>query len=261
MAGKAENVKTQGGIQDKEKSHKEQRKKKLRAIGHFAGGIANDFNEIFSALTGYIQMARLDTDLGTPARKNLDYAMDIISRGNDLVLDILSYSQESGLKKGGVGLNEAAKKCLASFRSSLPDKIKIKERIECAGDRVQASFSQIKSILTNLCTNASCAMIEKGGIIDVQLEKKHFNKNDPQINGGLAPGDYAVLTVSDTGCGMDEDTMEKIFDPYFSTNGFGPGSGMGLAFVYHIVEMCGGLIDVKSELNKGTTFTVLLPVV
>ncbi|MBW2218718.1 MAG: hypothetical protein JRF40_04375 [Deltaproteobacteria bacterium] len=235
------------------------RKRKLRAISSFAGGIANDFNEILAAIMGYIELTRLDTPVNSPPRKNIDSAMNAIDRAKDLVVDILSYSRQHEFERVPIQISQAVEKCLKSFKSSLPDKIKIRENIECFESRVNADPSQIRQILINLCTNAGRAMLDKGGVIDIKLENMMIDDQRKGARVDLLPGKYVMLAVSDTGCGMDEETIEKIFDPYFTTSGDGPGSGMGLAFVDNIVELCNGYIDVESEPGKGTTFSVILP--
>lgn len=247
------------GAVKKESDTKAHRTRKLQAISSFAGGIANDFNEILAVIMGYIELTRLDMPVASAPRKNLDSAMKAIDRAKDIVVDILGYSRLHELERTPIQINEIVEKSLASFRSSLPDKIKIKESIECGDCRVKANPSQIRQIVINLCTNAGQAMLDKGGVVDITLVNKTVNGQETAFSGDPLPGKYVALTVRDTGGGMDEETIEKIFDPYFTTLEAGPGSGMGLAMVDSIVEICGGYMDVESVPGKGTTFTILLP--
>lgn len=243
----------------REQNSRKQRKLKLRAISGFAGGIANDFNEILSVIMGYIEMTRLDMPVSSPGRKNLDSAMNAIDRAKDLVVDVLTYSRQHELERKPVQVSKVLAECLKSFKSSLPDKIKINENVASSTGRVNANPSQIRQILINLCTNAGRAMIEKGGVLDIELEDIAVDDTNGVERINCLPGKYVKLTVRDTGCGMDEYIIDKIFDPYFTTSEDGPASGMGLALVDNIVELCNGHIDVESEPGKGTTFTILLP--
>ena len=235
------------------------RASKLRAISSFAGGIANDFNEIIAVIMGYIELTRLDMPVNSASRKNLDSAMNAIDRAKDLVVDILSYSRQHELKRTPVVIREIVEQSLTSFKSSLPSKIKINEHFGGGDCKVKANPSQIRQIVINLCTNAGQAMIDKGGVMDITLDRLSVDEESSEFSFTPLPGNYAVLKVSDTGHGMDQETIDKIFDPYFSTLEAGPCSGMGLAMVDGIVELYGGYISVESMPGKGTTFTILLP--
>jgi signal transduction histidine kinase len=258
MGDKKPDNKTKGTVKQ-EIDIKAHRRRKLQAIRSFAGGIANDFNEILAVIMGYIELTRLDMPVDSASRNNLDSAMNAIDRAKDLVVDILSYNRQHELERTPIQIRPIVEKCLTSFRSSLPDKIKIQESIECEDCRVSANPSQIRQIVTNLCTNAGQAMLDKGGVIDITLENKTVDGQETVFPGDPLPGKYIALTVHDTGRGMDEETIEKIFDPYFTTLEAGPGSGMGLAMVDSIVELCSGYMDVESVSGRGTTFTILLP--
>lgn len=259
MAGKKPDDKKKGTMK-KENDTKAHRARKLQAISSLGGGIANDFNEILAAIMGYIELTRLDMPINSTSRKNLDSAMNAIARAKDLIVDMLSYSRQHELERKPIQIREIVEKSLASFKSSLPEKIKIREKIECGEGRVNANPSQIRQIVINLCTNAGQAMLGEGGVIDIKLE--NITVGDRQESSSSVdplPGKYIVLTVRDTGRGMDQETIEKIFDPYFTTLEAGPGSGMGLAIVESIVELCSGYMDVESVPGKGTTFTLFLP--
>jgi len=258
MGGKKPDDKTKGTMK-KENDTKACRARKLQAISSLGGGIANDFNEILAAVMGYIELTRLDMPINSASRKNLDSAMNAIDRAKDLIVDILSYSRQHELERKPIQILGLVEKSLASFKASLPDKIEIREKIECGDCRVNANPSQIRQIVINLCTNAGQAMLADGGVIDIKLENITVDDQEGSSSVDPLPGKYIVLTVRDTGRGIDEDTIEKIFDPYFTTLEAGPGSGMGLAIVESIVELCSGYMDVESTPGKGTTFTILLP--
>jgi signal transduction histidine kinase len=238
---------------------KTSRKNRLRAASTFAAGVADDFNEILAVIMGYIELASLDMPVSNPARKNLDSAMSAINRAKDIVVDILSYSRQHELERTLIQISKVVDTCITSFKPSLPEKIKLVENIKQSESRVNANPSQIRQVFINLCTNASQAMLTSGGVLDITLDNIVIGDTHNYSTDDIIPGKYVMLKISDTGCGMDEDTMEKIFDPYFTTSDKGPGSGMGLALVDIIIDLCDGYIDVKSEPEKGSTFTVLLP--
>jgi signal transduction histidine kinase len=164
------------------------------------------------------------------------------------------------LNQEPVKISEVIKESLKLFRSSIPATIEIRQDIGCESDMVMAEPTQINKVLTNLCTNAYHAMYDKGGILEVRLEKKNFNPGDRLPCPDMNPGSYLLLTVGDTGCGMDHNTIERIFDPYFTTKQVGKGSGMGLAVVHGIVTNHQGFIAVESEPGKGSVFKIYLPV-
>ena len=258
MGGNNPDGRTDGEVKTRSDTHAH-RARKLRAINSFAAGIATDFNEILAVIMGYIELTRLDTPVNSVSRKNLDSAMNAIDRAKDMVVDILNYSRQHELERTPIPVRRILEQSLVSFKSSLPDKIKLNERIECGDANVKANPSQIRQIVINLCTNAGQAMLEKGGVIDITLDTMVVADQDSAFSFTPLPGNYVLLKVRDSGPGMDEETIEKIFDPYFSTLEAGPGSGMGLAMVESIVELCGGYVNVESAPGNGTEFTILLP--
>ena len=234
---------------------------KLEAIGTLAGGISHDFNNILAIIIGNIELAFDNIPSGSLAYKNLKQAEKACRRARDIVRQILSFSrQQMILNQEPVKISEVIKESLKLFKSSIPATIEIRQDIGCESDMVMAEPTQINKVLTNLCTNAYHAMYDKGGILEVRLEKKNFNPGDRFPCPDMNPGSYLLLTVGDTGCGMDHDTIERIFDPYFTTKQVGKGSGMGLAVVHGIVANHQGFIAVESEPGKGSVFKIYLPV-
>jgi CheY-like chemotaxis protein len=146
------------------------------------------------------------------------------------------------------------------MRSSIPATIEIREDIDTDVGSVLASATQIHQIVLNLCTNAYHAMRETGGVLSIELKNVEIEKTDSKVTSlKLAPGSYVMLNISDTGCGMDNATQQRIFEPYFTTKRIGDGTGMGLAIVHGIVKRLDGHISVYSELGKGTSFQIYLP--
>ena len=154
------------------------------------------------------------------------------------------------------------KEALKLLRSALPSTIEIRQKIDLTvddGDLISADPTQIHQVIMNLCTNAGHAMREKGGILDVSMSNVHFGPRDSARPPELPPGSYVRICVSDTGCGMDDKVMERIFEPYLTTKGVGEGTGMGLSLVHGIVQSHGGAITVVSEPGAGSTFCVFFP--
>ncbi len=145
------------------------------------------------------------------------------------------------------------------MRSTLPTTIEIKQNIAVKNDLILADATQFHQILMNLCTNAGYAMKKEGGVLDVRLEEVSLKKEDLITYPSLKIGPYLKLTVKDTGCGIPEDNLERIFDPYFTSKGKGEGTGLGLAVTHGIIKDYEGAIKVFSEVGKGTTFNVLFP--
>jgi CheY-like chemotaxis protein/two-component sensor histidine kinase len=181
------------------------------------------------------------------------------------VKQILAFSRQAEEEKKPVQIGPIVKEALKLLRASLPTTIEFHQNIKPDLDNVLADPTQIHQVLMNLCTNASHAMREEGGILDVSLQNVSIVERGLHIveseksEIGLDPGQYLRLTVSDTGHGMTPEVLERIFDPYFTTKEKGEGTGLGLAVVHGIVKSYGGIITVQSDMGKGTTFHVYLP--
>ena len=232
---------------------------KMEAIGTLAGGIAHDFNNILSAIIGYTELAVDQISENDSIRSDLVGILKAGMRAKDLVAQILTVSRQNELNKYlNVKLHLIVKEALKLLRSSLPSTIEIHQEILDKG-AILADPTQMHQVVMNLCTNAYQAMMEKGGTLDVKLSKVVLNANDINYLPGLKAGPYILLSVSDTGYGMGQTTLERIFDPYFTTKEKERGTGLGLAVVHGIVDNHKGIIKVYSELNKGTTFHVYFP--
>ncbi len=147
------------------------------------------------------------------------------------------------------------------MRASLPTTIEIRKNIKSGLGPILSDFTGIHRVLMNLCTNAAHAMQKKGGVLEVTLSDINIDKKISAQNLDLNPGQYQMLTISDTGCGMDSSVIERIFEPFFTTKKHGEGTGMGLAMTHGLVKHCGGAITVSSEVGKGTTFKVFFPTI
>jgi PAS domain S-box-containing protein len=232
---------------------------KMEAIGTLAGGIAHDFNNILVPIIAYTDMVMATEVAGSANWQNLQEVYRAATRAKELVKQILTFSREREHELSPVQVVPVVKESLKLLKASLPSTIEISQRLEAEGVTILADPTQIHQIVMNLCTNAYHAMREQGGLMEVTLSEVEIGPGDsPDYR--LPSGPYLVLTVSDTGPGMDPATMERIFDPYFTTRKHGEGTGLGLAVVLGIVKKSGGDIRVYSEPGQGASFQVYFPV-
>jgi len=236
---------------------------KMEAIGTLAGGIAHDLNNILSPILGYSDMIMRTSDPEASLYQRSEKIQKAALRAADLVSQVLSFNRGGAEEKRLIRLHPVAREVVKLLRGSIPSTIRIIDQVDRNCESVYADPTQIHQVIMNLCTNAYHAMEETGGELVVALEQKILSRADMVEYPNLSRGDgvYLVLEVSDTGCGMADDVVERIFDPYFTTKEEGKGTGLGLATTYSIVQSCGGDIRVKSRPGKGACFTVLLPAV
>jgi two-component system, cell cycle sensor histidine kinase and response regulator CckA len=246
---------------DKEKLERQLRQaQKLEAIGTLAGGIAHDFNNILGIILGYVELVRSGFPEESRDKRNLDEALKACRRGKELVQQILVFSRmEIRTGREPVNAGTLIKETLGFLRASLPTTIEMRQDLSDNGPLVSANATQIQQVVTNLCTNAAHAMEEAGGILEVSLTEVDFDSGAVLPHEDFKPGPWVKLTVKDTGPGMDAWTLERVFDPYFTTKEVGKGTGLGLSVVRGIVTKHEGTIAVRSEPGKGTTFDVYLP--
>ena len=231
---------------------------KMEAIGTLASGIAHDFNNILSAIFGNLELAMLDLPENTPSRRNIDNIQKAAKRARDLVSQILSFSRktENPLGNGRRILPHLIiREAMVLLRASLPSTIEIREMISDKKGAIHADPTQFHQIIMNLCTNAHHAMKANGGVLTIGLERVR----DPLGGENTKAPCFVKLTVEDTGCGMDEATLKRIFDPYFTTKPKDLGTGLGLSVVRKIVDDCKGEISVFSSPGTGTRFELLFP--
>lgn len=232
---------------------------KMEAIGTLAGGIAHEFNNILGIIVSNTELAMDAVPSYNAAYRSLEEILSACLRARDVVKQILTISRKTKPELKPVSLSRVIEESLKLVRSSIPASIIIHKNISCGKDAIRADSIQINQVLLNLCTNALHAMKDEGGVLNVSLENVVLD-NVAQYHE-LSPGDYVKLNVSDSGCGIEPEIIDRIFDPYFTTRKVGEGTGMGLAVVQGIVKSHGGDIAVSSEPDKGATFTVLFPVI
>jgi PAS domain S-box-containing protein len=233
---------------------------KMEVLGTLAGGIAHDFNNILSAIIGYTELGLMDAPEGTPIEAHFNQVLKAAKRAADLVSQILTFSRRNVSDRQPLLLGPIIDEALKMLRGTLPKTIDIRSRLEPDVPPVMAETAQMHQIIMNLCTNASHAMRESGGILEAGLKTVVIDGQRESWQSGLASGTYAELTIRDTGHGMRPETIDHIFEPYFTTKEDGDGTGLGLATVHGIVSLHEGAIHVDSTPDKGTTFTILLPV-
>ena len=233
---------------------------KMEAIGTLAGGIAHDFNNILFPMFGYLEMILADLQKDSPIYGQLAEVLNGARRARNLVKQILAFSRQSDHEKKPMKVHLVFKEALKLIKSSLPTTIEIKQNIQKDCGLVLADPTQIHQIVMNLCTNAYHAMEETGGELTVGLKEVELTVEDLK-DQTMVPGPHVCLTVADTGPGMEQGIIDRIFDPYFTTKEKGKGTGLGLAVVDGIIKSHGGHISVYSETGKGTEFKVHLPVI
>jgi len=232
---------------------------KMESIGTLAGGIAHDFNNILFPLIGFAEMLREDLPKDSPQQENITEVLHAALRAKDLVKQILAFSRKSHQELKPVRLQSILKEVLKLLKSSIPATIDIQTDINSECGLVVADPTQMSQVIMNLATNAYHAMQESGGQLHVSL-KQTVIESTQSGELKLLPGNYALLKITDTGTGIKQEIMDKIFDPYFTTKEIGKGTGLGLSVVLGIVKVCHGNIHVYSELGKGTEVHVYLPI-
>jgi PAS domain S-box-containing protein len=231
---------------------------KMEAIGTLTGGIAHDFNNILGIILGNIELALEDLPEWNPARLNLEEIRIASLRAKDVVRHLLSFARKTKLEKKPTNIIPIVKESLKLLRSSIPTSIDIRLNIPEDVDTILADPAQINQVLINLCTNADHAMPD-GGVMTVTLKNIELDEKFAVEFPESTPGRYVKLTVTDTGHGISQEDIGRIYDPYFTTKEVGRGTGMGLAVVHGIVKGHNGFINVKSELGRGTTFSIFFP--
>lgn len=232
---------------------------KMEAIGTLAGGIAHDFNNILTPIIGYTEMAAMTLAPDDPIQTNLEEVLKASHRAKELVKQILAFSRQTELEVKPIRLIPLIKEVTQLLRGSLLSTIELRLNIQAERDIVKADPTQMHQVIMNLCTNALHAMKDKGGILEIGARQLLV---DSRTRGPLARlrfGTYIEITVRDSGHGMDRQVLDRIFEPFFTTKRSGEGTGMGLAVVHGIITSLHGTITVESEIGKGTSFHIVLP--
>ena len=237
-----------------------QQAQKLEAIGTLTGGIAHDFNNILGIIIGNGELALDDVPDWNPAHYNLKEILKAGLRGKDIVRQLLTFSHKTEHNPKPIHLIPAFEDVIRFIRATIPATIDIRHEMLATRDTILSEPTVIYQVLMNLCSNSSQAMEATGGAIFIRMLNEFIDAHGQDTHPGLATGDYLVLTVRDTGPGIDPAIIDRIFDPYFTTKEAGKGTGMGLAVVKGIVESHKGAVTVTTRPGSGATFTVYLPI-
>jgi PAS domain S-box-containing protein len=232
---------------------------RLEAMGTLASGIAHDFNNILGAILGYGELAHKATAEGTSLRRYLDNVMNAGVRAKSLVERILAFSRSGMGETALVQVEAVVRESVELLAASLPPGIEVDAELRAGSAAVMGDATQLHQLVMNLGTNAIQATAG-GGTVRIALDRVEVAQARVLSHAPLAAGTYARLSVSDTGTGIAPDVVERIFDPFFTTKGVGKGTGLGLSLVHALVLDLHGAIDVRTELGKGTTFEIWLPV-
>ena len=233
---------------------------KMEAVGQLAGGIAHDFNNLLTAIIGYGHLLKNEASQDDRMSAYVGQILNAAERAAILTNDLLTFSRKQIVKPKPVNLNEIIKNMESLLLRVIGADIELSTVLTDNDLTIMADSTQIDQILMNLATNAQDAM-QKGGSFIIRTDCVDINSEDIKAYGYGKPGSYALLSVEDTGIGMDEKTRERIFEPFFTTKEVGKGTGLGLSMVYGIVRQHDGYISVYSEPGQGTTFKILLPLI
>ena len=231
---------------------------KMEAVGQLAGGVAHDFNNALTVILGFAELTLRQLVPLDPLRRNMDQIVNAVDKSATLTRQLLTFARQQVVTPRVLNLNAAIRSLASMLPRLIGEDIALRIVPSESLWNVNIDPSQVDQILINLVTNARDA-IANTGTIAVETANVVLGEEQCRLHAGVAPGDYLLLTVSDTGVGMDKATMERIFDPFFTTKVEGKGTGLGLATVYGIAKQSGGFVDVYSEPDHGATFKVYLP--
>ncbi|MDM8515508.1 CHASE4 domain-containing protein [Desulfobacterales bacterium HSG16] len=232
---------------------------KMEAIGTLAGGIAHDFNNILMSIMINVEYALEKIEDDDSIRESLDISLKASYRARDLVEQILTFSRKSEQEISPLSIVPIVKETLKMLRSSIPSTIDIQQYVEIDTEAVMVAPTQMQQIVFNLGSNAAYSMKNKGGVLTFRLARQQKISEEGMKIGDIQPGPFIMLEVEDTGTGMEQSLIERIFEPFYTTKNPGEGTGMGLSVIHGILKGISGVISVESQTGKGSTFRVYLP--
>lgn len=235
----------------------QQRSQKMEALGNLVGGIAHDFNNVLGVITAYAEINSL-TETSRQNQSNLDKIVSATQRGAELCQQILTFSKDMSVEKSAIDLSEVAEETFELLRASVASRIQLSMDRKGKSFPVFANSTQMQQVIMNLATNASHALDEQEeAYIRISLSRENVTENTYVSDGILEPGQYVLLKVADNGCGIPADKISQVFEPFYTTRE-GEGTGIGLAVVYKIVRAHQGIMNLRSEVGKGTEFEIYL---
>ena len=233
---------------------------KMEAIGRLAGGVAHDFNNLLTVITGHCDLLMWEPDLDEPVREEIEPIRQAADRAAGLTRQLLAFSRKQVLQLRVLDFNAVLSEIEKMLRRLIGEHIELATVLRPDLPKVRADPGQIEQVVINLAVNARDAMPD-GGKLVLETSNVVLGESDAAAHPGLEPGRFVLLTVRDTGVGMDESTRARVFEPFFTTKTQGTGTGLGLSTVYGIVKQSGGFIYVTSDAGSGTTFHLYLPAV
>jgi PAS domain S-box-containing protein len=234
-----------------------QHAQKMEALGTLAGGVAHNFNNLLMGIQGNASLALLEAGSGQPVQARLESIVKLVQSGSRLTQQLLGYAREGKYEVRAVNLNQVLQETAQTFALTRRD-IRVQPELDTRPVDIDADRGQIEQVLLNLFVNAADAM-PRGGELRLKTRRVSHQDFSEQRPFHPKPGDYVLLTVADTGIGMDKAVQERIFEPFFTTKEMGKGTGLGLASVYGVVKGHGGYIEVESQKDVGTEFRIYLP--
>jgi PAS domain S-box-containing protein len=231
---------------------------KMEAVGQLAGGVAHDFNNMLTAILGYTELLLRAAGADHPWFGFLTEIQLASHRSAELTRQLLAFSRKERSQPKLIDLNQIVTGLDKMLKRVIGEHVELQTRLDAPVGSILADPGQLEQALVNLVVNARDAM-PAGGTIVIETARVVIDHQPSPVASSVRPGEYRVLRVIDTGSGMDAKTKSRIFEPFFTTKGIGKGTGLGLAVVYGIVQMCNGHIQVESVVGKGTTFTLLFP--
>jgi two-component system cell cycle sensor histidine kinase/response regulator CckA len=237
-----------------------QQAQKMEAIGTLAGGIAHDFNNILSAIIGYGHVTLMKMPKDDPLRLNIEHILESADRAATLTQSLLAFSRKQIFDRKPVDLNTILKKVEKFLVRVIGEDVVVRLGLAEGALTAFADAGQLEQVFMNLATNARDAM-PNGGLFSIETSSIVLDSGFVAAHGFGKPGRYALVSATDTGVGMNEETRKKIFEPFFTTKEVDKGTGLGLAMVYGIIKQHDGFINVYSEPGKGTTFRIYLPLI
>ncbi len=231
---------------------------KMETVGLLAGGVAHDFNNMLTPILGYSELIQRGLPEGDSNRLMIDEILNVANRAKELTARLLMFSRKQLLELQTVNVGEIIRDFEKMLHSTIRENIEIMIVISPGLHPICADKGQIEQALLNLALNAQDAM-PLGGKISIEAKNTNLDESYTSYHPEVAPGPYVLLSVSDTGTGMEVEVQQRIFEPFFTTKEFGKGTGLGLPIVYGIVKQHGGSISVYSEKGKGSTFKIFLP--
>ena len=244
--------------EDLEREDQYRQMQKMEAIGQLTGGVAHDFNNLLQAISGYTNLAIMELEAEHRSRTYLEQAAKAGQRATALVRQLLLFSRRQVMRPTLLNLNTTVADMLKMLGRIIGEHIRLQWHPHKEPCIIRGDTGMLDQVLMNLCVNARDAMPE-GGLLSIETRTVQIDSDFCRDHAWASPGRFVLLSVTDTGCGMDRKTLEHIFEPFFTTKEEGKGTGLGLATLYGIVKQHNGLIDVHSEPGKGTSFRVYLP--